>query len=108
MSSLDLDLDDQMREKAMIDRNADGDAAAILLERRWFAFIAAARAMQAECEVLREVVMLAEDSWRRACRQLARLEALRDALGEELTDAQAGRWLENDSAKFGCEVSSAA
>lgn len=72
----------------MRDRDADGDAAASLLERRWFASITAARAMETECEVLREVVTLAEDSWRRACRQLARLEALRDALGEELADAE--------------------
>ncbi|MGO9988371.1 MAG: hypothetical protein ACLPSY_06310 [Steroidobacteraceae bacterium] len=74
----------------MIDRNADGDAAASLLERRWFASIAAARATQAECQVLREVVALAEDSWRRACHRLARLEAVRDALGEQLMarDAQ--------------------
>lgn len=70
----------------MNDRHADGDAAAGLLERRWFASIAAARIMQAECEVLREVVALAEDSWRRALSQLARLEAMRDALGEELAD----------------------
>jgi hypothetical protein len=96
------------REKAMIDCNADGDAAASLLERRWFALIAAARAMQAECEVLREVVALAEDSWRRACRQLARLEALRDALGEELADAEGRRWPEDAPAKIEREVSSAA
>ena len=96
------------RENAMIDRNSDGDTAASLLERRWFAFIAAARAMQAECEVLREVVTLAEDSWRRACHQLARLEALRDALGEELADAEGRWWSENDPAKIECEVSSVA
>ena len=40
----------------MIDRYTDRDAAANLLERRWFSSIAAARAMQAECEVLREVM----------------------------------------------------
>ncbi len=74
------------REEVMIDRNADGDVAALLLERRWFASVAAVQAMQAECAVLREVMALAEDSWRRACSQLARLEAMRDALGEELAD----------------------
>jgi hypothetical protein len=92
----------------MMDRNAGGDAAASLVERRWFAFIAAARAMRAECEVLREVVMLAEDSWRRACRQLARLEGLRDALGEELADAEGLRWQQNAPAKIDREMSSAA
>jgi len=85
----------------MIDRKADGDPAASLLERRWFASAAAVRAMQAECEVLREVVALAEDSWRRACSQLARLEAMSDALGEELAD---GDWrqepLAQDSDQF--------
>ena len=55
----------------MIDRSADRDAAANLLERRWFSSIAAVRAMQAECEVLREVMELAEASWRRALTQLA-------------------------------------
>ncbi len=75
----------------MIDRNADGDAAALLLERRWFASVAAVRAMQAECEVLREVVELAEDSWRRSRSELARLEALRDALGEELAQIDASQ-----------------
>lgn len=70
----------------MIDRNADGDAAAGLLERRWFASITAVRTMRAECEVLREVMEMAESSWRRARSELVRLEALRDALGEELAN----------------------
>ena len=65
----------------MIDR--DADAAANLLERRWFSTLAAVRAMQDECEVLREVMELAEASWRRARTQLAELESLRDALGDE-------------------------
>ena len=130
MSSLDLDLDDPMSnleferrrgyEAGMFARadhqalaadpkvNADGDAASTLLERRWFASIAATHAMQAECEVLREVVALAEESWRRACTQLARLEALRDALGEELADAEGRRCPENAAVQVEREVSSAA
>jgi len=92
----------------MIDRNADGDAAASLLERRWFASIAAARAMQAECEVLREVVALAEDSWRRARDQLARLETMRDALGEELADRESRRWSEDAPRTSDREMSPAA
>jgi hypothetical protein len=91
----------------MIDRSADGDTAEILLERRWFASISAARAMQAECEVLREVVTLAEDSWRRACRQLARLEAMRDALGEELADAEGRSGPRDALAELTREVSAA-
>jgi hypothetical protein len=55
----------------MIDRKADGDAAASLMERPWFASIAAVRTMQAECEVLREVMELTEGAWRRARSQLA-------------------------------------
>jgi hypothetical protein len=70
----------------MIDRDAEGDAAASLLERRWFASITAVRGMRAECEVLREVMEMAEVAWRRARSQLARLEAVRDALGEELAE----------------------
>jgi hypothetical protein len=70
----------------MINRCAEGDAAATLLERRWFAATSAARTLQAECEVLREVMELAEGAWRRACCELNRLEALRDALGERLAD----------------------
>jgi hypothetical protein len=70
----------------MIDRDAEGDAAASLWERRWFASITAVRATQAECEVLREVMEMAEEAWRRARSQLARLEAVRDALGEELAE----------------------
>ncbi|HEY2679127.1 MAG TPA: hypothetical protein VGI65_19320 [Steroidobacteraceae bacterium] len=69
----------------MIDRYIDRDGAANLLERRWFSSIAAVRAAQAECEVLREVVELAEKAWRRARTQLAEIETLRDALGDQLT-----------------------
>ena len=74
----------------MIDRCADRDAAANLLERRWFSSIAAARAMQAECELLREVVDLAEAAWQRARTQLAEIEMLRDALGEQLASLDEG------------------
>jgi hypothetical protein len=69
----------------MIDGYTDRDAAANLLERRWFSSITAARVAEAECEVLREVLELAETAWRRARTQLAELEYLRDALGDEVT-----------------------
>jgi hypothetical protein len=68
----------------MIDSYTDRDAAANLLERRWFSSIAAVRAAEAECEVLREVLELADSAWRRARTQLAELECLRDALGDEV------------------------
>jgi hypothetical protein len=69
----------------MIDRYVDGEPAAELLERRWFAALRAARSVQAECEVLLGVMELTEDSWRRARARLVELETLRDALGEQLT-----------------------
>lgn len=67
----------------MID-GSDRDAAANLLERRWFSSITAVRDAESECEVLRQVLELAESAWRRAHTQLAELECLRDALGDEL------------------------
>jgi hypothetical protein len=70
----------------MFDRHTDRDAAANLLERRWFSSIAAARAMQAECEALRGVMETAEAAWRRARTKLMELECLRDALGDQLTE----------------------
>lgn len=68
----------------MIDRFSDRDTAANLLERRWFSSITAVRLAEGECEALREVMELAESAWRRARLQLAELEALRDALDDEL------------------------
>ena len=72
----------------MIDRITRRDAATRLLEHRWYAAMKAARALQIECEVLREVVNSAEDAWRRARVELAHLEAIRDALDEELADRE--------------------
>jgi hypothetical protein len=69
--------------------SGDGeDARAALIERRWFASIAAVRATREECEVLRQVMETAEDAWRRARTELARLESLRDALGEALAERE--------------------
>jgi len=74
----------------MIDHYLDGDAATNLLERRWFAALAAVKALQAECEMLREVMQLAEVSWRRTRAQLGALEKLRDRLGDELAALEDG------------------
>jgi hypothetical protein len=68
----------------MPNRYMDGDAAADLLERRWFAAFKAASGVRAECEALLESMALTQDAWGRARARLSELEALRDALGEEL------------------------
>jgi hypothetical protein len=68
----------------MVNRYVDGDAAANLLERRWFATFKAASGVRAECEALLESMALSQVAWSRARARLAELESLRDALGEEL------------------------
>jgi hypothetical protein len=55
-----------------------------MLERRWFATFKAASAARAECEALLEAMAVTQAAWSRARQQLAKLEALRDALAEEL------------------------
>jgi hypothetical protein len=60
------------------------DWTAGLLERRWFAAGRAASEVQAECDALAHALDMAEAAWRGARTRLAQLEALRDALGEEL------------------------
>lgn len=68
-----------------------GDFAENLLERRWFASMAAARAKKAECEALLEIVAIARASWRDSRAELMNLEALRDALGEKMAELAAER-----------------
>ena len=68
----------------MVNRYMDGDAAANLLERRWFATFKAASGVRAECEALLESMAVTQVAWSRARARLAELEALRDALGVEL------------------------
>jgi hypothetical protein len=68
----------------MVYRNADEDAAAVLLERRWFAAFKAASSARAECEVLLDAIEISERAWNEARIRLAELEMLRDMLGEEL------------------------
>jgi hypothetical protein len=68
----------------MINRYVEGEPAAELLERRWFAALRAARSAQAECEALMEVIDIVEETWRRTRSKLSELEILRDALGEQL------------------------
>jgi hypothetical protein len=92
---------------AMVVRYVDAEPATELLERRWFAALAAVRSLQAECDVLLGVLELSGDAWRRACAQLAQLEAVRDALGNHLAAMDDPRAVSRDAAKP-CEVMSAA
>ena len=68
----------------MSDFHDDDDAAANLIERRWFAASAKVKALQDECEVMREVMEQAAMAYRSARAQLAQLEVLRDGLGQRL------------------------
>jgi hypothetical protein len=74
----------------MVNRYMDSDSAADLLQRRWFAAFKAASTVRAECEALLESMAVAESAWSRARVRLCELEALRDALGEELELVEAG------------------
>lgn len=60
------------------------DAAANLIERRWFAAAAKVKALQDECEVMRDVMLLAEKAYRDARLQLTELEAICDELSRRL------------------------
>ncbi len=82
MSSLDFDFDFCVGpEIALMQESEPG---AELLERRWFAALAAMQSLRAECDVLLGVIELAENSWRQKCAQAARIEGIKDALGEQL------------------------
>ena len=83
----------------MISRDTVGDAAANLLERRWFAAFKAASGVRAECEALLESMAITQAAWSQARVRLSELEALRDALGEELEalDEREERTLARDS-----------
>jgi hypothetical protein len=77
----------------MVNRDTDRDAAANLLERRWFAAFKAASAVRAECEALLESMALTQAAWSQARVRLSELEALRDVLGEELEALDEGEAL---------------
>jgi hypothetical protein len=82
MSSLDFELDGNL-----VGSEPPGD----LLERRWFAVLAATRSLKSECDVLYEALQLADAAWRRSRTQLADFEALRDALEQQLPALDAPR-----------------
>ena len=56
-----------------------------LLQRRWFAALTATRRIEAECRQLLLALRYADETWRRACRELAEYEALAEALEKQLT-----------------------
>jgi hypothetical protein len=80
----------------MPNRDTIGDAAANLLERRWFAAFKAASGVRAECEALLESMAITQAAWSQARVRLSELEALRDALGEELEALDEGEMIHTD------------
>jgi hypothetical protein len=79
MSSLDLD-----RQNDSPFDPVDAESGTELLERRWFAAMAAVESLKEDCKIRLGIVAQAQEAWRRERAQLARVEALRDALGEQL------------------------
>jgi hypothetical protein len=73
---------------ALLDRYDDDESSPHLIERRWSAAVAAAKTLQGECAVLREVIELAEQAWRDAHSRLAAVQALRDELAKCLCDPE--------------------
>ena len=73
----------------MLEFYDDDDAAMNWIERRWFAASAAVASLEGKCDMLREVLLLAEDAYRRARIELAETTELRDSLGARLADPEA-------------------
>jgi hypothetical protein len=68
----------------VIYKNPVEDVAADRREHRWFAAFRAASAARAECEALLEQKERIDVAWNHARVSLAEIEAIRDALGDEL------------------------
>ncbi len=75
----------------IFDGDLDAEPAVQLLQRRWFAVLAATRSVQAECDLLFEALMLADAAWRRADAQRTGFVALRDALELEMCAMEGAR-----------------
>jgi hypothetical protein len=60
------------------------DSESNLLERRWFAADRAAAEVQSECDALARALDLTQAALRDARARFSHLEAVRDALGDEL------------------------
>jgi hypothetical protein len=63
----------------------EDESARAMMERRWFALHRAAGRLQEECAGLAEILDAAQAASRDARSRLSELEAMRDALGEELS-----------------------
>jgi hypothetical protein len=59
-----------------------------LLERRWFAAMAAVKGVEEECSVLLAVLKLAEADWRNARSRLVELENLKEGLEQQMAQAE--------------------
>jgi DNA repair exonuclease SbcCD ATPase subunit len=59
------------------------------IECRWFTLHRAAERFREECETLAEVLQATQNAWHDARSRLAELEAMRDALGQELAQSDA-------------------
>ncbi len=68
----------------MLDCSPSSEPATELLQRRWFATRDAVKTLEAECDLLLEMLKRSESSWRRASTQLAELRVIRDGLEEAL------------------------
>lgn len=75
----------------MSSRNAEEDGAADLLERRWFASMAAAGPKRRSARRCSRSWHWPKASWHESRAALVKLEALRDALAEELAEEMAVR-----------------
>jgi hypothetical protein len=84
----------------------EDEYARALMERRWFALHRAASRLQEECAGLAEILDAAQDAWRDARSRLSELEAMRDALGEELSRQDMFRSM--PAASLRCSIDSAA
>lgn len=84
----------------------EDEATRAAIERRWFALHRAAGKLQLECEGIAEVLQATQDAWRDARSRLSEIEALRDALGEELSRQDMFRSMPGVSLR--CSIDSAA
>jgi hypothetical protein len=79
------------------DAEPDIDPALNLIERRWFASHAAVRECRARCDLLREVIEMAESEWRNVRARLERLEVVHEALGRLIESRDAPARAEDSS-----------
>jgi hypothetical protein len=88
-------------------KNPAEDAAAELLERRWFAAFRAASNARSECEALLDQMEALEAAWCSARSRLAESEMLRDSLGEELMQLESRHAPAHEAGSYRPAVSAA-